>query len=75
MNDNHADGRLTYHYGTGIKDEMSIIGIPTSGNVFQMTHGSPEWNTSFGSGTANIATSSTIARATVGWAPQRVRAL
>jgi hypothetical protein len=33
----HADGRLTYHYGTGIKDEMSIIGIPTAGNVFQMT--------------------------------------
>lgn len=32
-----ADGRLTYHYGTGIKDEMSIIGNPASGNVFQMT--------------------------------------
>jgi hypothetical protein len=32
----HADGRLTYHYGTSIKDEMSIVGIPTSGNVFQM---------------------------------------
>jgi hypothetical protein len=31
-----ADGRLTYHYGTGVKDELSIIGIPTSGNVFQM---------------------------------------
>lgn len=31
-----ADGRLTYHYGTGSKDEMSIIGIPGSGNVFQM---------------------------------------
>ena len=32
-----ADGRLTYHYGTGINDEMSIVGIPSSGNVFQMT--------------------------------------
>src|ERR1035437_2848517 len=32
-----ADGRLTYHYGTGNKDEMSIVGIPSSGNVFQMT--------------------------------------
>jgi hypothetical protein len=31
-----ADGRLIYHYGTGNKDEMSIIGIPSSGNVFQM---------------------------------------
>jgi len=31
-----ADGRLTYHYGTGINDEMSIIGVPASGNVFQM---------------------------------------
>jgi hypothetical protein len=31
-----ADGRLTYHYGTGTKDEMSIVGIPASGNVFQM---------------------------------------
>jgi hypothetical protein len=32
-----ADGRLTYHYGTGNKDEMSIVGIPSSGNVFHMT--------------------------------------
>ena len=32
-----ADGRLTYHYGTGLKDEMTIIGTPTSGNVFQMS--------------------------------------
>src|SRR6185437_16172830 len=32
-----ADGRLIYHYGTGTKHEMSIIGIPASGNVFQMT--------------------------------------
>ena len=32
-----ADGRLTYHYGTANKDEMSIVGIPSSGNVFQMT--------------------------------------
>jgi hypothetical protein len=31
-----ADGRLTYHYGTKNKDEMSIVGIPASGNVFQM---------------------------------------
>lgn len=31
-----ADGRLTYHYGTGGNDEMSIVGIPASGNVFQM---------------------------------------
>ena len=33
----HADGRLTYHYFTGIKDELSIIGVPSSENVFQMT--------------------------------------
>jgi hypothetical protein len=32
-----ADRRLTYHYGMGNKDEMSIVGIPGSGNVFQMT--------------------------------------
>jgi len=32
-----ADGRLTYHYGTGTRDEMSIVGIPTSGNVLKMT--------------------------------------
>ncbi len=32
-----ADGRLAYHYGTAGKDEMSIVGIPASGNVFQMT--------------------------------------
>jgi hypothetical protein len=32
-----ADGRLTYHYGTRNKDEMSIVGIPSSGNVFQMS--------------------------------------
>ncbi len=33
----HADGRLTYHYGTGGNDEMSIVGIPASGNVFKMS--------------------------------------
>jgi hypothetical protein len=32
-----TDGRITYHYGTGIKDEMSIIGKPALGNVFQMS--------------------------------------
>jgi hypothetical protein len=32
-----ADGRLTYHYGSGTNDEMSIVGIPALGNVFQMT--------------------------------------
>jgi len=32
-----GDGRLTYHYGTGIKDEMSIVGTPASANVFQLT--------------------------------------
>jgi hypothetical protein len=31
-----ADSRLTYHYGTKNKDEVSIVGIPASGNVFQM---------------------------------------
>ena len=36
MSVTRADGRLTYHYGTGIDDEMSIVGIPASGNVFQM---------------------------------------
>ena len=33
----HADGRLTYHYGIGGNDELSIIDGPTSANVFQMT--------------------------------------
>jgi hypothetical protein len=28
--------RLVYHYGTAHKDEMSIIGVPASGNIFQM---------------------------------------
>lgn len=32
-----AGGQLTYHYGTANKDEISIVGIPESGNVFQMT--------------------------------------
>jgi hypothetical protein len=32
-----ADGRLTYHYGMGNKDEMSIVGIPSLGNIFRMT--------------------------------------
>jgi hypothetical protein len=32
-----ADGRLTYHYGAGGKDEMAIVGVPASGNVFQMS--------------------------------------
>jgi uncharacterized protein YaiE (UPF0345 family) len=30
-----ADGLLTYHFGTGKKDEMTIVGTP--GNVFQMS--------------------------------------
>ncbi len=30
-------GRLTYQYGTGIHDEMSIVGTPASANVFQLT--------------------------------------
>jgi hypothetical protein len=30
-----AAGRLTYHFGTGKKDEMAIVGTP--GNVFQMS--------------------------------------
>lgn len=30
-------GQLTYHYGVADKDENSIVGIPTSGNIFQMT--------------------------------------
>ncbi len=32
-----GDEGLTYHYGTGGKDEMSIVGSPALGNVFQMT--------------------------------------
>ncbi|MBU6475047.1 MAG: hypothetical protein KGL10_07285 [Alphaproteobacteria bacterium] len=31
-----ADGRLTYHYGTGKKDELSIVGVPAAGNIFEM---------------------------------------
>jgi len=30
---NAVDGRLTYHYGTASKDDLSIVGIPASGNV------------------------------------------
>jgi hypothetical protein len=32
-----ADGRLTYHYGADGKDEMAIVGVPASGNIFQMS--------------------------------------
>ena len=32
-----AGGQLAYHYGVGGKDEMTIVGTPTSGNVFQMS--------------------------------------
>jgi hypothetical protein len=32
-----TEGRLTYHYGTANKDELSIVGIPASGNIFQMS--------------------------------------
>src|ERR1700742_4540721 len=32
-----ADGKLVYHYGSGAKDDLSIIGAPASGNVFQMS--------------------------------------
>jgi hypothetical protein len=32
-----TDGRLTYHFGTGPHDELTIVGIPASGNVFQRT--------------------------------------
>lgn len=31
-----ADGQLTYHYGIRGHDELTIVGIPASGNVFQM---------------------------------------
>ena len=32
-----AGGQIVYHYGTTNSDEMSIVGIPKSGNIFQMT--------------------------------------
>jgi hypothetical protein len=28
--------RFVYHFGTAAKDEMSIVGIPAAGNIFQM---------------------------------------
>jgi hypothetical protein len=31
-----ADGKLVYHYGSAAKDDLSIVGAPASGNVFQM---------------------------------------
>jgi len=31
------DGRLVYRYGTAAKDEMSVVGDPASGNIFQMS--------------------------------------
>lgn len=31
-----ADGELTYHYGTRARDELTIVGDPAAGNVFQM---------------------------------------
>ncbi|WP_026792258.1 hypothetical protein [Pleomorphomonas oryzae] len=31
-----ADGQLTYHFGTRAHDELTIVGTPASGNVFQM---------------------------------------
>jgi hypothetical protein len=31
-----ADGQLTYHYGTGTHDELTIVGNPAADNVFQM---------------------------------------
>lgn len=34
--DEHG-GRLTYHYGMANKDELTIVGIPASGNIFQMS--------------------------------------
>ena len=32
-----AGGRLVYHYGTADKEQMTIVGIPASGNIFQLT--------------------------------------
>jgi hypothetical protein len=31
------NGRLVYRYGTANKVEMSIVGVPASGNIHQMT--------------------------------------
>ncbi|SDT37868.1 hypothetical protein [Bradyrhizobium canariense] len=30
-------GQLIYHYGTAGHDEMTIVGVPSAGNIFQMT--------------------------------------
>jgi hypothetical protein len=38
-----ADGRITYHYGAGGKDEMTIVGTPISGNVFQLSQRFAGW--------------------------------
>jgi hypothetical protein len=32
-----TDGQLTYHYGANGKDEMAIVGIPSTGNIFRMS--------------------------------------
>jgi hypothetical protein len=39
----HADGQIAYHYGTGGKDEMSIVGTSASGNIFQMSQRFAGW--------------------------------
>ena len=65
--------QITYHYGTGGKDEMSIVGTP--GNIFQMSQRYAGWNISCGSRTATPATSSITARATAIRAPGRAPAL
>jgi hypothetical protein len=38
-----ADGQIAYHYGAGGRDEMTIVGTPTSGNVFQLSQRFAGW--------------------------------
>ena len=33
----HADDQVTYRYGAAGKDEMTIVGTPAAGNIFQMS--------------------------------------
>ena len=38
-----AGSQLTYHFGVGGKDEMTIVGTPSSGNVFQLSQRFAGW--------------------------------
>jgi hypothetical protein len=47
-----AGGRFVYHFGTPAKEEMTIVGVPAAGNVFQMAQrfAGPEYQLRFVNG-------------------------